>query len=158
MPRPILKHPGKVIRGKLNFYNVQLWNQQLDALEGKEYDLVIKEKHKKPTLDQFGYYRGGILTTCHSSDIFMHFDKPDDIHENYFAPKFLSYTVMVQLPNEKYELKKVRSMADLTREETAIFIDRVLADCAELGIHVLSPEEYYTENYKTINRNEPNNN
>jgi hypothetical protein len=147
-----IKHLGKVMNRKLYFINSRLWEQQLSMLEGKEFELIIKERHKKTTVDQHGYYRGGILGTCHQTEMFSHFDKPDDIHENYFAPKFLSYKVMVELPKEKYTITKVRSMSQLDKKETAEFIDRVLADCAENGVEILSPEEYYIEQFKTIRK------
>jgi len=155
--KPIIKHPGKVIHSKLEFYNKPLWQQQIFALEGKEIEVIIKEKQKKPSLDQFAYYRGGILGTCHQSEMFSHFENQDEIHENYFAPKFLSYKQLVVFPKERYEVTKVKSMAELTRKETAEFIDRVIADCTENGIVILSPEEYYQTHYKTIYKNENNN-
>jgi len=157
MSKPIIKHFGKIMNGKLYFSNEALWEQQRLALESKEFELIIKEKHKKATNDQYGYYRGGILGTCYTSEMFSHFDKPDDIHENYFAPKFLSYTTMVTILNpktgntERFERVKVRSMAELDRKETGEFIDKCIADCEVNGIHILTPEEYYEQH--TFKRN-----
>ncbi len=154
MSRLNLKHPAKIIRGKIETYNKSLWQHHIFSLEGKEVEIIIKEKQKKPTLDQFAYYRGGILGTCHRSEMFSYFDNQDQIHENYFAPKFLSYKQLVVFPNEKYEVTKIKSMSELNRKETAEFIDRVIADCEMNGIHILSPEEYYQTHYKTIYKNE----
>jgi len=142
-----VKHSGEV-RGGVKYYdNPDLYRQQLQELEGKRFVEIIKEQHKKPTVNQNGFYRGGILPTCHSSEIFSHFDTKDDIHTNYFAPKFLSYVVQVQIKNERYEIKKVRSLTELSEKEFALFVERVLVECAELGIEVLDPSQYYNKYY-----------
>ena len=142
-----VRHYGEVKRGKKVYYNPELYQKQIDSLEGRKFVEIIEPVVKKPSLDQYGYYRGGILPTCHSSDFFIHFDNKDDIHTLYFAKKYLSYTRLVALPNERYEVTETRSLADLDREEMKDFIDRVLVECANLGIEVLSPEEYYNQFY-----------
>lgn len=142
-----MKHSGEVRNGVKYYDNPDLYRQQLQELEGKRFIEVIKEKHKTPSRGQYGYYRGGILATCHSSEMFAHFDTKDDIHTNYFAPKFLSYVVQVRIKNERYEIKKVRSLTELSEKEMAMFLERVIADCAELGIIVLTGEEYYNKYY-----------
>lgn len=142
-----IKHSGKVVNGVKIYSNPLLYHQQIQDLEGKEFIEVIKEKTRKPSISQYGYYRGGILPTCHSSEMFFHFDNKDDIHTNYFAPKFLSYKVLVELKNERYEITKVKSLSQLSEKEFSIFIERVLADCAENGIEILTPEEYKNKHY-----------
>ena len=142
-----IKHQGKVVGGKISHYNLELYQQQLYELEGKEIVILIKERHKKITTSQQGFYRGGILPSCYNSEMFSHFDTKDDVHSNYFAPKFLSYIVPVKIKNEQYEIKKVKSLTELSDKEMSVFIERVLAECAELGIIVLSPEEYNNKYY-----------
>jgi hypothetical protein len=146
--KPLIKHFGRVKGGRTVFSNQTLYFQQLTQLEGKEFELIIKERSKKPTIDQYGYYRGGILGSCFESEMFAHFDNADQIHSDYFAPKFLSYTVMVTLPTQKYEIVKVRSMTELNRKETSEFIEKVICECGNLEIVILSPEEYYNKYYK----------
>lgn len=142
-----IKHSGHVKNGVKYYDNPELYRQQLQELEGKRFVEIIKEKHQSPSRSQYNYYRGGILSTCHSSEIFSHFDTKDDIHTDYFAPKFLSYVVQVKIKNERYEVKRVRSLTELNDKEMSVFIERVLADAAELGIQVLSGEEYYNKYY-----------
>lgn len=142
-----IRHFGKVKGGRTIFSNQHLYFQQLTQMEGKDFELTIKERLKRPTLSQYGFYRGAILATCFESEMFSHFDTADQIHSDYFAPKFLSYTVMVKLPTKQYEVLKIRSMADLTRKEISEFIDRVMADCALNSIAILSPEEYQNKHY-----------
>jgi len=145
----LIKHYGKVLNGKKIYYNQPLYNQQLIQLEGKEFCEIIEERARKITVPQHNYYRGGILPACFESEMFNGFDKPDDIHTYYFSPKFLSYTKVINLPNgNKKEIIQYQSMADLTSKETSNFIERVLADCAENQIIILSPDEYYNKFYK----------
>lgn len=143
-----IKHYGKIKNGKKEYYNTDLYDQQMIALEGKEFVEIIKELHEKPTLSQYGYYRGGILPFCHQSEYFKHFDTKDDIHSLFFAKKYLSYTKLVALPNEQYEEKDTRSLADLDKSEMSEFIDRVIAWCYENNIHVPSSEEFYNKYYQ----------
>lgn len=142
-----VRHFGKVVRGRKVYNNPELYNLQLQALEGKEFEEIIKERSKRTTDSQHAYYRGAILPACFQSEMFAHCDKPDDIHE-YFAERFLSYTVMIHYPNGvKKEHIRTRSMADLNRSETAEYIARVKMECEILEIQILSPDEYYNKLY-----------
>jgi len=147
--KPQIKHYGKVRNGKLSFHNEPLWEQQRWALEGKEFELVIKQRHRPVSNDQYSYYYGGVLTTCFNSEIFSAFDKSADIHA-YFEDKFLSYKTMLIVGTEKKEIVRHRSLTTLTKTEMSEFIDRTLAHCrGELEINVLEPSEYYLQHYKT---------
>ena len=149
-----IKHFGKVVAGRIIYYNKPLFDRQVYELESSEVELIIKKKHKAPSPDQYGYYRGGILSACYNSEMFSHLDKQDDIHELYFAPKFLSYTRMCIINGVKKEVVVTRSMADLDRMEVAEFIQKVLAECNELGIEVQPPDAYHLAHYKSINLNQ----
>jgi hypothetical protein len=142
-----VRHFGKVVRGRKVYNNPELYNLQLQQLEGKEFEEIIKVRSKRTTDSQHAYYRGAILPACFQSEMFGHCDKPDDIHE-YFADRFLSYTVMIHRPDgTKFESKRIRSMADLNRQETSEYIARVKMECEILEIQILSPEEYYNKLY-----------
>jgi len=143
-----IKHFGHVKNGKKFYENLDLYREQIQALEGKNFVEEIKERKVSASMSQYGYYRGAILSTCHKSEMFSYFENKDSIHENYFAPKFLSYKVLVKLPEKTYEQLKVRSLADLSVDEMKEFIERVLADCAENGILIPDPESYYNKYYQ----------
>lgn len=145
-----VKHYGKIENGKKIYYNIPLYKQQLQALEGMEFVEIIEEKPKKASVDQHNFYRGGILGTCIQTEYFSHFANEDAIHEDFFAPMFLSYTVQVTTPKESKIVTKVRSTADLSKKEYSEFIDKVLNFCGENDIHVLPPEQYHSRYYKTI--------
>ncbi len=143
-----VRHFGIIKNGKRVYHNLSLHRQQLIALEGKEFEEVIKERTKKVTLDQFAYYYGGILPTCYDSEMFSHHNKPEDIHEDYFADMFLSYKKLVQLPDgRKIEKTKYHSLSSLNRKEMSSFIEKVLFECQNLAIAVLTPEEYKNKTY-----------
>lgn len=153
---PVVRHYGRVHRGKKIYYNQPLFDRQIEALEGKEFVEIIKEKHKKPSLDQHGYYRGGILGTCMQTEYFAHFHNEDQIHEDFFAPMFLSYSVQVVTPKESYLQKKIRSTADLSRKEYSEFIEKVKGWCIENDIVILDADAYENKFYKTINTDDNN--
>lgn len=143
-----IKHFGYVKGGKAIFHAKELYDRQLLQLEGKEFELIIKERKRKVTISQFNYLFGAILPTCHASEMFAHYDKPEDIYEDYFAPKYLSFKKQVVLPDgRKNIITKYRSLTDLSVPEMAAFIEKVLADCAMNGIEVLDPESYKNKQY-----------
>lgn len=147
--KPSIKHFGKIVNGGMVFNDPNLYNAQLKEFEGQEVEVIVRKRIRKTTLDQHAYYRGGILPVCYQQEMFAHYDKPDDIHDDYFADKFLSYKKIITLPNGHKREKTVNvSMSDLSMEETASFIQKVIIECDMLGISILTPEEYYNRHYK----------
>ncbi len=143
-----IRHFGVIKNGKRVYHNLSLHHQQLLALEGKEFEEVIKERVKKNTLSQYAFYYGAILPTCHNSEMFSHYNKPEDIHEDYFADMFLSYKKLIQLPDGKrVEKTKVKSLSELNRKEMSAFIEKVIAECETNGINILSEEQYKNKTY-----------
>lgn len=142
-----IKHYGIVERGIKKYFIPELYQQQVQALEGKRFVEIIREVKNKPTQSQFNYYRGGILPTCYSAEMFNHLDNKDKVHEFYFAKKFLTHIELFEFKGEKREIEVTRSLADLSDKEMTDFISRVLAECDELGITILSPDQYYNKFY-----------
>jgi len=139
-----LRHYGVIHNGKKTYYNQPLYDQQLLNLEGQEFEEVIKKRFHKVSNDQYAYYFGAVLAVAHKHDAFIHFNKPDDIHEDIIAPMFLGYTKIIEFKGQKFEKKEVRSTTSLTREEMAEFIDRVITWLAmEFDLIIYSPEAYY---------------
>lgn len=144
MSKVTLRHYGKITNGKKEYFNPALYKQQLDALEGQEFEEVIKKRFRKVSDDQNNFYRGAVLGTCIQSDVFIHFNKPDDIHTDVIAPMFLGYTTRREVNGRIYETQHVRSTADLSKDEMREFIDKVIAWLAmEFDIQILSPTDYY---------------
>lgn len=144
-----IKHYGKIDEnGKKIYYIPELYRSQIDSLRGYEFVEIVKKKHQKVTQSQHGYYRGCILPICHKTNRFLHFDKKDDIHDDYFAPKFLGYVKVVEIDGKVQEQKKVKSLENLSKEEMTEFIERVISDSAYNGIVIPQPEEFYNRYYQ----------
>jgi len=143
-----INHYGRVRGGKVIFELPALYQQELIGLEGKDIVMTIKKRHQKATMSQYGYYRAAILGACYESEMFSSMDNRDQIHELYFAPKFLSFKTMTEISGKKVEVNRVRSLADLDKDEMSDFVSRVLADCADNEIEVLAPELYMQKYYQ----------
>ena len=65
-----VKHKGKVTDGELYLNNVEYYKLCLKEFEGKEIEVVVKEKEKDPTLRQYGYYYGVVLPTALKDETF----------------------------------------------------------------------------------------
>lgn len=143
-----VKHYGRIKAGKIIWSIPDLYNQQLLELEGCDIVMTMKKRHEKPSLSQYGYYRGAILIACYQSEIFSSADNKDQIHDDYFSPKFLSYKKMVDFGGQQREVVRYMSLADLSKDEMSEFIQKVLAECNELGIEILPPELFYNKYYK----------
>lgn len=145
---PEIRHYGFVKNRKLIFAEPSLYNKVVESLEGKEFVLTLKRRHKKVSQNKYGYYFGGILGVLHQTEMFSHLDNKDQIHELYFAPIFLSYSRLIEINGQKKEIKGVRSLADLSDEEMGTFIERVRAHCEmELNVEIHDPETYYSKYY-----------
>lgn len=146
-----VKHFGKMSEnGNPYFYHLDLWNDQRMSLAGKEFEIILKEKHKRPSLNQFGYYFGCILGVCLTCNEFQHYQTRDEIHKNVFAPMFLSYKIKVVVGKKSWLKDVSRSLADLSKSETSEFIQNVLNFCAQEGIVIPEAESYVDKHYREI--------
>jgi hypothetical protein len=153
MANPIIKHYGKIApNGNISFYDAELWANQRMELRGKEFELVIKQRTRRPTSNQFGYYWSGILGTCLTCEMFSHFLTAEDIHKEVFAPQFLSYQTKFYLGKIIYTRTHVRSLGELTKQETNEFIEQVLNWCKENDIDILPADQYVTKFYTEITK------
>jgi hypothetical protein len=143
-----IKHYGRIKDGRKIYNNIDLYKDQLASLEGCEFIEILKKKHIKVTSDQHAYYRAAILITCYKTEMFNSLDSKDCVHDEYFAPKFLSYTKMVTIGGVSKEEIKVRSLADLSKDEMTDFINRCLEECRELNIEIPDTESYYQKYYQ----------
>ncbi len=154
MSKVTLKHYGVISKGKEVFYNKPLYLEVISELEGKEFELIIKEKHKRVSSDAHGYYRGAIIGECLKSEIFRGWER-EEIHE-FFAGEFLTYVV-----TEKYlkngntiykEVLRKTSTANLSSKEMFDFCEKCIQWCAENEIIIHTPEQYQLGRFKTISR------
>ena len=146
-----VKHFGRVLQnGNISFYNNEMWQEQRQSLAGKEFELILREKHKRPTVSQFSYYWGGILGTCLACECFSHYTTKEELHKEVFAPMYLSYQVRVIVGKKKWDKVMVKSLSELNKKETSDFIENVINFCSEQGVVILPSEQYIEKYYREI--------
>lgn len=150
-----IKHYGKIERGKIVYYNPLLFLEVTKELEGREFELVIKEKHKRVSTDAHGYYRGGIIGECLKSNLFAGWER-EEIHE-HFAGLFLNYVTHEKCLDKKgntiyKEVIKKTSTSNLSSKEMFEYCEKCIQWCAENEIIIHSPEQYFLGRFKTIEK------
>lgn len=153
MSSPVIKHFGKILpNGNISFLNEGLWNEQRQSLAGKDFELTIKERVRKPTPSQFSYYWGGILPTCLKCEAFSHFYTVEEIHSSVFSQMFLQDQTRVNFKGVSYTATHTKSLSGLSKKELSEFIDKVLMWCGENGVEVLPAENYVNKFYREIDK------
>ena len=146
-----IRHFGRCLdNGNISFYNKELWNEQRNVLAGKEIEIVIKERHRRPTVSQFSYYWGAILRTCLEHESFQGYLNVEELHKCVMQPMFLGYQVRVIVGKKKWDKQMVKSLSELTKKETSEFIENVLNFCAEQDVIILPSEQYIEKYYREI--------
>lgn len=150
---PTIRHFFRILdNGNIVFYNPEMFENQKISMRGKEGELIMKERVKRPSFNQTGYYFGGILRTCLTCEMFSHYSDVQDIHKELFAPMFLSYQTKVFLGKASWMQQHIRSFGELTKLETSEFIDKVLRWCEENEIVILPAEQYVEKFYKEVTK------
>lgn len=151
MSKVEIRHFARILdNGNINFYNNQLWHDQRISLKGKEIEIVIKEKLKRPTINQFSYYFGCILGVCLTCEQFSHYYTREEIHKEVFSPLFLSYKVKVVVGKKSWLKDVTRSLTELSKAETSDFIQNVLNFCMQEGIVIPEADQYVEKYYREI--------
>lgn len=145
--KTLVNHYGVIKNGKKYYFNPKLYEDNMRMLEGQQFVETIKKVHKKPSVSTYNYYFGGVLATCHTTEMFSHLDKKEDIHTDYFGPKFLAYKKLVNIGGQNKEIWILPSLADINQEAFSEFIEKCKIECAMLGIIVLEPDQYYNKYY-----------
>src|SRR3990167_8574980 len=83
----IIYQPAIVKNFKLMFLNDSLFKNILGFYEGKQVEVLVREKKKKVSKATHAYYRGVLLPACMNSEVFGGW-KIEEIHA-YFASKHL---------------------------------------------------------------------
>ena len=135
-----VKHKGKVTDGELYLNNVEYYNLCLKEFEGKEIEVIVKEKEKDPTLRQYGYYFGVVLPTALKDEIFGGWSKEE--LDAYLKSNFLQKTKLKIINNIPVELRYSPSKAIITKEEMTEFLNKVITFLAQQGVIVPESHEY----------------
>lgn len=144
-----VRHYGIVRNGKKVYYNTDLYLRQMASLEGKEFEEIIKERHKKPSKSTHGYYRGGIIASCLTTEEFAGWE-PEEVND-FFLNMFCKTIIEKGFEDQKpVEIVHIKTTAEMTQKEMNEFIEKVIAYLTSKGIQILSPEEYNLTKYRII--------
>jgi len=148
----IIKHRGVIKNGKRIYDNFNLHVEALHDLEGQRFEEIIKLEYKSVSNDAHGYYRGGVLGECMEYELFGGWER-EEIHKE-FAKRFLSYKKVTKYlaadgTTSFKEEDETQSTADLSSKEMFEYCEKCIQWCAERGIIIKTPEEYYLGKYKT---------
>lgn len=149
MAAPEVKQYGIIRNGQRIYYSPDLHLQQLKSLEGEEFEEIIKKRVKKPTPGTHGYYRGGIIGTCLTTNQFAGWNKVEV--DKFFCNLFLTEIIeKVFSDGKRVEITFIKSTGDLNQQEMNEFIEQVERWCTENGIEILNPEQYNLSKYRII--------
>lgn len=143
----MIRLTGKIEKGKIIYNFKDLADETFRTLEGKEFELTIREKRKKVTLDQHAYYRKGIIGEALKNEMFGGWDK-DEVHD-FFSDKFLGefywkkYYDDYNKTTSQITDRKVKSTSNLSTKEMSEYMDKCIRWLAEHDIVVLTPEQFY---------------
>lgn len=151
MTKSATHHYGKVIHGMLTYYNKPLLDLEIRNLEGLEFDLILKEKKKRVSLDTHGYYRGGVIREALKYKLFTGWTE-DSMHD-FFSSIFLKRTKIHALHRdhgiEQQPVTTIKSTSDLSQVEMNQFIENVIRWLDAEGIVIHPPEQYYLNQFKS---------
>lgn len=122
-------HEGRVDKGQLHLKNKSRYLVQLSKLEGKEIELIIRQKKSQRSLDQNSYYWGVVVAILGDH---CGYD-PEEMHE---ALKFKF------LRKGKEGLETVTSTTDLNTKEFEDYLERIRRWASmELNCFIPQPNE-----------------
>ncbi len=138
MTKPIVKFAA-TYDGKLHVEKKEQFEQHLKSFKGAKIWIAIGKFRKSKSRKAERYYWGGVLPTI--ADSTGH--TTDELHE-IFKDKFLTVR---RLTWRGIEMKIPGSTKHIFSDEQSEFITKVIREAADMGIHVLTPDEYYSEEW-----------
>jgi len=111
---------GQVVEGRLKMDNPHAYMVRIAALNGKRVELVLRKRRCKRTLPQNAYYWGVVIEILRD-----HFGY--DAEEMHDALKF----EFLRIRNDRGGPDSVKSTADLSTEEFAEYVKRVVRWAAQ---------------------------
>ena len=145
----ILKQFGKVAGSRLFMNDLPLYAAILEDLDGKEIELVIKEREKNVTMGQHGYLHGVVIPAALADEQFGGWtakELSDFITENSIGEKKVK-----EINDVVVEFLHVPSKATISRKKMGVVIDWAVRFFAEHGITIPPPTKQ-TKAYADKNR------
>lgn len=114
---------GEVQKNEIVIFNRSVMKQQLRLLEGKNVEIIIREKFDKRTIQQNKYYWAVVIKKIHLAiyETTGDYHKPEDIHQ-FLRQRFNSKCVVNSDTGESIEIPK--STTDLDIIDFIIYIDK----------------------------------
>ena len=146
---PIIKHIGIAKNGKFSPYKPLLMEKNLHKLDGKIIYITIQEQHPDKTLDQLGFYFGGIIrATCMETELFQGWLEKEI--DSFFQSTFLSRITYKEINGVLVEFPVIDRISSLSKKRLSEYIESVIQWLAGRDIYVLDPQEYLVGKYKTV--------
>lgn len=126
------KFLGKIIDYKLVLNDKPAFDKYGETLNGKDIELVLRERTNQRSINQNSFYRGVVvkLTSEHTGHT------PDEVHE-IFKRMFLTKWITLKTKTEEKEILITQSTTVLTTKEFGIYIDSIVHFASvDLGLYI----------------------
>lgn len=147
----MLRHKGKIIKGKIYFTRPNVWKAVLKKYEGKRIVIDIEEEKRDVTANQWAFYLGVILKQTLEYNAFGGWTE-DELH-NFLLANCGGYkkAIIDKETGKVKQLVHVPIDEDIIRNNRGVmarFIDSVLTFLQqEEGIRFADPSEYKTQKH-----------
>ncbi len=137
MRKPAPQFLAEIKNGSIEISAKVAFKAFLQRFIGKRVFLIIKPVTKTRTINQNAYYWGGVLTpisehTGHSVE---------DLHEMFKD----EYIARQEITWRGIKRKIPASSKTKDTVEFSEYVDKIIVEASEMGIRILSPEEYYEQ-------------
>lgn len=134
------RHAGRVTdEGSLRLANLPAWLRAIARHKGHEVWLEIHRQREETSQDQHGYYRGVILPLLAEE---WGWGNPAELHRELKLLHLPKIIPVEDWPSRKIGvawIADVPSMADMSKEQSAAFLQAVLDQAADAGVVVPPP-------------------
>jgi hypothetical protein len=148
-----IKHIGKVEGEKLNFNDTNSFINTIKLLDGKEFELVIRQhkKYRERSEEQNAYWHAGICLPLSEENG----DTPEFWHKylkvKFLMGKMLGEEVDIDRVMESGRFDEIANLLTTTELTTAEF-SKLTSDVRswaslEMGMYLLTPDEYHQKIY-----------
>lgn len=125
---------GRLKDGKLEFNNEPWFKGHLSLYDDAPVRILVERRTKSKTGEQRGYLWGVVYDYIAKHTGYS----PDELHE-IFKGKFLKS----KFAWRGFDIFTVRGTSDMTSNEMAEFISKVILEANEMGIEIPEPDKAY---------------
>jgi hypothetical protein len=125
--------------GSLRLSNLPAWLRAIGRQKGREVWLEIHRVREETSQDQHGYYRAVVLPLLAEE---WGWGNPAELHRELKLLHLPGIIPLEEWPTRhigKAEVRDVPSMGEMSKEQSAAFLQAVLDQAADAGIVVPAP-------------------